>query len=76
MMMIFFIYLKFFGETASCPVPQKCPPYMPWPPWVMRQKMDHLYMCHITQAIQGKLGTYFCGVKHSSLFANDDEIFL
>jgi hypothetical protein len=39
-------------------------------------QMDQLYLCHITQAIQGKLGTYFCGVKHSSLFANNDEIFL
>ncbi len=34
--------------------------YSPWPPWVVRHRQDHFYLCHIAQGGQGKYrGLYY-----------------
>ncbi len=46
-----FTLAKFVSKIISDFTPQ---PYLPWPPWAARHRLDRFYLCRATQGGQGK----------------------
>ncbi len=57
------VYCKNLVENAGDSNIQQSLLYLPWPLWVMRHKIEPIYLCVNTQGDQGKYVRHFHGTK-------------